>query len=842
MLSFLIILVLSIPRYLVIDSKGIGTEFLEKQGAKVIQQVDSVTYLVEGNLEQMDYTPYEIALYEPALKTAKVLFNKGKYYIPELPEISYYFSLINQDSVYATLYRLQDFRTRYAYSDSCRRSEQYLVGKLQDYCDLGYLWPFQHNTYTMNNAVGQINGAKSDFILITSHLDSYSPDPWNNAPGADDNGSGTAAVIECARILQNIPNPMLSIQFVPFSAEELGLIGSYRYAEYVASNNLPLLGVLNFDMVGYNPQDGLDFDVNLDTLSLFGQVVRFIIENYVQGNNRYSYSPFSGSDHYPFAMRGYPWVFLIEANYQYNPNYHRVTDLVSTLDPVQMMNSVKLAVATASYFAHLPLPPESLIVANYGDGSEVFLTWPAVSYPGTVSFEIYRGISPTSLEYVHETSDTFAIVGGHVEGSTYYYTVRTKYSGRTGFGSPVKSIRVDVLPEPPNAISLSPLSNSISLYWRPNSELDLAGYYVYRSTGSSFVRLNSVPISDTFYVDASASQPIWYNYYVTAVDLADNESAPSDTVCGRPVTLSEGILVIDEFRDGTGTPFSPNAEMQRAFVDSVLSAAGIDSFNVLDISQVSSVSLSDIGVYSLIWVMSDDASELLGSRYRSSLLDYMHFGGKILFEGFKNALNLGVVSSYPAVIVSNPFNLPMDSVFLNTQIDFRGATSNLGFEMEPDASKLLPSWNGKLSNVEAYHIFGGQPLFYFDSQSDNSTFEGRVCGFSSGDSVIFLGFPLYYMRTQDVISFMNWLCETGFIGIKEKPSRKSLDLITEGNYIELLGVERAQVIIYSISGRAVKRGEYISGRFSIQDLKPGIYIYEIKAGNSIYKGRIIKVR
>jgi len=315
MSALLVALMLSIPRYLVVDAKKIGLEYLEKQGAKVIQQVDSITYLVEGELEKMDYSPYEIILYRPIEKEVKGHYRSGKYYIPDLPEVWNYFSLINADSIFGLLNRLEAFKTRYAYTDSCRRAEEYLAGKIQNYVNLGYMWPFNYNGTWMNNVVGLRNGAVSDFILITSHLDSYSNDPWNNAPGADDNGSGTAVVLECARVLSNVSSPFLSLQFVPFSAEELGLIGSSYYAEYVSSNNLPLHGILNFDMVGYNLQDGYDFYAGFDTLSLFGQVVRYVIDHYVQGNNLYFPYFFAGSDYYSFAVRGYPWAHLSEANY-----------------------------------------------------------------------------------------------------------------------------------------------------------------------------------------------------------------------------------------------------------------------------------------------------------------------------------------------------------------------------------------------------------------------------------------------------------------------------------------------------------------------------------------------
>ncbi len=357
MLSLLILLNLSIPRYLVVDVKHQGIQYLEKQGAIVIAQVDSITYLVEGYLDKMDHTPYEIALYTEPEKVSKTLFRQGKYYIPPMDSvINTFFNIISPDSIFSVIQRLQDFRTRYAYTDSCRRAEQFLREKLTSYSNNSELWPVTWNGTQMFNVVAEKTGVSQKFIIISSHLDSTSNDPWNNAPGADDNASGTAVVVECARILRSISSPFVTFKYTPFTAEELGLIGSNFYAGYVASQNLPLIGVFNSDMVGYNPQDGLDFDINLDTLSLLGQVTSFVVRNYVFGNNRWSFSPFGGSDHYSFAQRGYPWVFLIESNFQYNPNYHRTSDLTTTLDTLPDGKCSKNCIGSFSLFCFTTSP------------------------------------------------------------------------------------------------------------------------------------------------------------------------------------------------------------------------------------------------------------------------------------------------------------------------------------------------------------------------------------------------------------------------------------------------------------------------------------------------------
>ncbi|MEO0235461.1 MAG: M28 family peptidase [candidate division WOR-3 bacterium] len=838
-------LIMQIPRYIVIDSKRIGTEFLENQGAKVISRIDSITYLVEGHLEKMDHSPYEIALYQEPVKILQGAYKKGKYFIPPLDnEISYYFSLVNVDSIFQTIQTLQDFGTRFAYTSNCRSAENYLRDRLTPYSDNSAMWPLSWNGTSMYNVVAEKSGAKQDFIIISSHLDSYSNDPWNFAPGADDNASGCAVVVECARILSQVQNPFVSFKFIPFTAEEIGLIGSSFYANYIADQGLPLLGIVNSDMVGFNPQDGYDFDINLDTLSILGQVTNFVVQNYVLGNNRWSYTPFSGSDHYPFAQRGYPWVFLIESNYQLNPNYHRSTDLVSTIDPAQMGSASKLVLGVALYFALLPLPPESLIVLNYGDGTNVYLTWPRVGYQGE-SYVIYRGLNPIDLVPVAEVNDTFFILDGHVSNNSYYYMVRTKVSGREGFGTPVKDLYVQSIPVAPQIARIEPNRDNIKVSWHSNSELDLVGYNVYRSLdGSNFVKINTSLVSDTFYVDGSALSPVWYYYYVTAVDGEGNESVPSEVSRARPVTLSEGVLVLDEFRNGSGTsPVNPNQVMQEAFIDTVLRGAGFGNYEILDVSNYSSVTLSDIGIYGLVWVMSDDNTERLATRYKDAISEYISKGGKVIIEGYQNLLNLGLVSSYPsAVNPGNRYGISVDSVYLNTSIDFvRGYSDEYGLEVRVEPSRILPSWGGRLQNVEAYRVSSGDVILHFDSYSNSEVFEGRACGVIFGDSVVLLGFPLYYMRTQDVIGLMSFL-KARSIEVREVLAKNNKLYSIVGREVVMTNAESGKYEIYNVNGRLVKKGEFNNWKIAIDYLPKGVYYLRIESGGKVGEVKFIKVR
>lgn len=101
--------------------------------------------------------------------------------------------------------------------------------------------------YTGRNILGTLPGTSvsEKVVVADAHYDSVS-----NAPGADDNGSGTVGVMELARLLSRYPAKK-SLRFIGFDLEEAGLIGSIRYVSTGIPANESIEGVFNFEMIGY---------------------------------------------------------------------------------------------------------------------------------------------------------------------------------------------------------------------------------------------------------------------------------------------------------------------------------------------------------------------------------------------------------------------------------------------------------------------------------------------------------------------------------------------------------------------------------------------------------------
>ena len=191
-------------------------------------------------------------------------------------------------------------------------------------------------------------------FLITAHLDDTSQRATRKAPGADDNASGSTAVMIAADILSQYDFGC-TIRYALFTGEEQGLVGSYYYARDAASRGDNIEGVLNLDMISYNKDGNPILDLhtrpgNADDLAianLFADVVSAYNINLTP--NIFQDAPYY-SDHASFWEFGFPAIIGIEDDHDFTPYYHTTQDKLSTLNVTYFTEFVKAAVGT---FAHM---------------------------------------------------------------------------------------------------------------------------------------------------------------------------------------------------------------------------------------------------------------------------------------------------------------------------------------------------------------------------------------------------------------------------------------------------------------------------------------------------------
>lgn len=212
---------------------------------------------------------------------------------------------------------------------------------------------------SLNNVYATKTGTlyPDKYYIICGHYDDTSEMPTVRAPGADDNASGTATVIEAARVLADY-NFLYSIRFMAFSGEEQGLLGSAAYAAYAAANGEQILGVINLDMVGYDGNNDGIMEIHAGNLS-GSQAIGSLVASKIGAwglplTAQYITSGSTGaSDHASFWNQGYPAILLIEDFQDFTPFYHTTNDRLSTLRQSYFLANARLAIGSLAVLAQI---------------------------------------------------------------------------------------------------------------------------------------------------------------------------------------------------------------------------------------------------------------------------------------------------------------------------------------------------------------------------------------------------------------------------------------------------------------------------------------------------------
>ncbi len=227
------------------------------------------------------------------------------------------------------------------------------------------------------NVVGFLEGSdptlKAEYIGIGGHLDHLGKQGTVVYPGADDDGSGSTAVMCIAHAMATNPKkPKRSIVFMTFCGEEMGLIGSSWYVAHPTVPLIKMVAELQMDMVArdsYGAQNGdtrrMDVEKeNSDTIRLVGSKrISTELDAVIQEVNksvgfRFKYDAedvYTRSDHYNFARNHIPIAFLFDG---FTPDYHQPSDTVDKINFLKLSNAAKLYYLTAYKVADRTEPPK----------------------------------------------------------------------------------------------------------------------------------------------------------------------------------------------------------------------------------------------------------------------------------------------------------------------------------------------------------------------------------------------------------------------------------------------------------------------------------------------------
>lgn len=267
---------------------------------------------------------------------------------------------VSQDSLEATIAHLSSYQTRMWNSDMVYEVQDWLYDQYRsmgvDSVALHDFLVSDHGSSfeTSDNVIAVQRGLlyPDEYVVCGAHYDSYNRAPGNSnelfAPGADDNATGVAGILETARLLSQCRFDR-SIIYANWAAEEIGLKGSAAYAKDCADQLLDIVGYFNLDMTGYLREG------HVMQVKLLYTTRDSILANYVYSFS-HTYFPdmpighgwLSGgdSDYSSFNRNGYSAVHPFEDTYASSPFIHTPDDVlgvsVNNLEQVKRFTELNL--------------------------------------------------------------------------------------------------------------------------------------------------------------------------------------------------------------------------------------------------------------------------------------------------------------------------------------------------------------------------------------------------------------------------------------------------------------------------------------------------------------------
>lgn len=275
-----------------------------------------------------------------------------------LPSIEELMDDIDSDRLASTISDLEAFGTRAFYLDQSHEAAEYIFER---FSQLGLEVEYQNfsaGPHPTTNVVATHEGLldPDTRYLIGAHYDSENGGASSlllgqnlPAPGADDDASGIAAMVEIATVVHQL-DLNYTVKFVAFGAEEGGydrsggLKGSFHFVGHEIAENASYDGTAIIDMIGYRGTEENHATLVINENNQFANSMTEAVVDYDLNVtlSQVMDPSISYSDHYPFWVVGYPSVLVCEAAYgfglpyEFNPSYHSAEDTLDKLSLEQM--------------------------------------------------------------------------------------------------------------------------------------------------------------------------------------------------------------------------------------------------------------------------------------------------------------------------------------------------------------------------------------------------------------------------------------------------------------------------------------------------------------------------
>lgn len=278
---------------------------------------------------------------------------------------------VSVSRIYGYASDLYQFGSKFITQPGNQKAIDYLVATLRSF---GYepelQWFEPRPGVRTANVIAKLPGTTDPDLIyvVSSHFDSV-----ERGPGADDDSSGSTALLEAARVLAGQPQPR-TLHFAFFTGEEAGLLGSREYVRRAQANGDKIVGALNNDMIGYANDQRLDNtirysnegirDIQHAAAQLFSELITYDAKYYKNTDAHAYYEAYGdivgGIGSYPILA---------------NPHYHQSHDVLETINQKLVAEVSKTTVATLMALSNAPSRVTGLAAERNGSG--VQLRWNA---------------------------------------------------------------------------------------------------------------------------------------------------------------------------------------------------------------------------------------------------------------------------------------------------------------------------------------------------------------------------------------------------------------------------------------------------------------------------------
>ena len=335
-----------------------------------------------------------LARIDASLAAEKALRAKGeRMFRPILASVKRTLADVSTPRIYGYEKALFDFDSKHVSKPGNKLAGEYLFNMYRSFgYEPEYQWfePRGALGGQSANVIATLKGTANPELVyvVSSHYDSNA-----SSPGADDDSSATAALLEAARVLAKRPMPA-TIVFASFTGEESGLLGSREFVRRAQESGMKIVGALNNDMIGWANDYRLD-----NTIRYSNAGIRDVqhAASFLTGLITYDALYFKATDAAAY-YEAYGDIVGGIGSYPVlgNPHYHQPTDLLETVNHQLVAETSKVTVASIMLLASSPSRVKDLKVTGQA-GGPAQVTWTGSLEKGVTGYIVAWGPADAPL-------------------------------------------------------------------------------------------------------------------------------------------------------------------------------------------------------------------------------------------------------------------------------------------------------------------------------------------------------------------------------------------------------------------------------------------------------------